>query len=136
MEINKIGSTSFSTFGVSASGLGVHKFWLDAIADNVANINTVRSTDQPAFQERFVLVSSVDGGGVQVTGAEFGSPDGLLTYEPGHPLADENGMVRRPDIDLSEQMVYMIEAQRAYQANASVFERARAAYESMLNIGR
>jgi flagellar basal-body rod protein FlgC len=45
-------------------------------------------------------------------------------------------MVRQPDINLSDQMVYMIEAQRAYQANAAVYERARAAYEAMLTIGR
>jgi flagellar basal-body rod protein FlgC len=136
MQINSIGSKAFSTFGISASGLGVHKLWLDAVADNVANINTIRPTNQPAFQERFVTVENVEGGGVRTAGAAFGNADGILVYNPNHAMADENGMVRQPDINLSDQMVYMIEAQRAYQANAAVYERARAAYEAMLTIGR
>lgn len=142
MRVDGIGSRTFSTFGVSASGMGTYKLWLDAVADNISNVNTVRRTDEPAFQERFVSVAAAEGGemgvgtGVRVTGVEWGSTEGVLSYEPNHPLADEQGMVRKPDIDLSEQMVYLIEAQRGYQANASVFERARAAYEATLTIGR
>ena len=142
MEINKIGSRAFSTFGTAASGMGAYKLWLDAVADNISNISTVRRTDEPAFQERFVNVAASEGGemgvgdGVHVTGAVFGSPEGILSYDPNSPLADEQGMVRKPNIDLSEQMVHLIEAQRGYQANASVFERAKAAYESILTIGR
>lgn len=142
MKIDAIGSNTFNTFSISASGLGTYKLWLDAVADNVANVNTIRSTDEAAFQERYVMVESVEGGdfgvgrGVRVTGAAFGDPLGIVSYMPDHPLADADGMVRRPDIDLSTQMTYLIEAQRGYQANASVFERARAAYESLLTIGR
>ena len=61
---------------------------------------------------------------------------GGSTTSPNHPLADANGMVRRPDIDLSDQMVYMQLAQRGYQANVQAFERAREAYESILSIGK
>lgn len=142
MKIGAIGSNTFSAFGISASGLGTYKLWLDAVADNIANVNTVRRTSEAAFQERYVLVDSVEGGehgvgqGVHVTGAAFGDPRGVIAYEPNHELADAQGMVRRPNIDLSTQMTYLIEAQRGYQANASVLERARAAYESVLTIGR
>ncbi len=66
----------------------------------------------------------------------FGDPNGRVTYEPDNPLADANGMVRRPDIDMSEQMVYMQMAQRGYQANVSSFQYARDAYETLLNIGK
>jgi flagellar basal-body rod protein FlgC len=119
--------------------MGAYKLWIDAVADNISNINTVRGTNQPAFAERFVMVgaNAPDGGaGVHVQGAAFGDTEGILAYEPNHPLADENGMVRRPNINLSEQMAYLIEAQRGYQANVAVMDRARAAYESALTIGQ
>lgn len=133
-------SSVFSTLGIAQSGMGTYKLWIDAVADNVANINNVSATDEAAFQERFVLVEAVEdasgaGAGVVVTGAAFGDPNGRLAYEPNHPLADENGMVRRPDIDLSDQMVFLQLAQRGYQANINVLERAREAYESALTIG-
>lgn len=131
----------FATLDVARSGMGAYKTWLNAVADNVANIDNVTSTDEAAFQERFVLVESAEdasgaGAGVRVIGAEFGDPNGRISYEPTHPLADENGMVRRPEINLSDQMVFMQVAQRGYQANINTFERAREAYESALSIGR
>jgi len=134
-------SQVFSTLGVAQSGMGAYKLWIDAVADNVANIDNITSTDQQAFQERFVLVQAVEdesgaGDGVVVTGAAFGDPNGRLAYEPNHPLADVNGMVRRPDIDLSDQMVFLQVAQRGYQANINAFERAREAYEAALSIGQ
>jgi len=134
-------SQMFSSFAVATSGMGAYKTWLNAVADNIANMDDVTSTDQPAFQERFIAVQSVEGpdgvgDGVRVSGVRFGSADGLIQYDPNHPLADANGMVRRPDITLSDQMVYMQLAQRGYQANVRSFETAKEAYESILSIGR
>lgn len=134
-------SEMFSTFGVATSGMGAYKTWLNAVADNISNMDNVTATSQPAFQERFIQVeaqSSPDGlgAGVQVSAVRFGSPDGIVNYEPNHPLADQNGMVRKPDINLSEQMVYMQLAQRGYQANVRSFETAKELYESILSIGR
>lgn len=134
-------SITFAAFDTARSGMGAYKLWLDAVADNVANIDNVSPTDAEAFKERFVLVQPTEdaagrGTGVVVTGAAFGDPNGRLAYEPNHPLADENGMVRRPDMDLSDQMVYMQVAQRGYQANINTFERAKEAYEAALSIGK
>lgn len=133
--------TVFGILGISTSGMGVYKTWLNAVADNVANMNNVSATDEPAFQERFVIVAPANddtgfGAGARVVGAAFGDPEGRLAYEPAHPLADENGLVRRPDLDLSDQMVWLQLAQRGYQANVATFERARETYESILSIGR
>jgi flagellar basal-body rod protein FlgC len=138
---NPYASRTFGVIGVAASGMGAYKMWLDAVGDNVANINTIRPADEPAFAERFVTVRSVDGrggagDGVAVTGVLFGPDEGRLEYNPEHPYADENGVIRRPDIDLSSQMVYMMMAQRGYQANAAMFERAKQSYEVALSIGR
>ena len=134
-------SQLFATLDVARSGMGAYKTWLNAVADNVANIDNVAATENTAFQERFVLVSAAEdatgaGAGVRVAGAAFGDPNGRISYDPNHPLADENGMVRRPDMDLSDQMVFMQVAQRGYQANINTFERAREAYEAALTIGR
>ena len=134
-------STVFSTFDVARSGMGAYKTWLNAVADNVSNMDNVTTTDSPAFQERFVEVSSArnddgNGGGAIVTAMRLGDPNGRVTYEPNHPLADANGMVRRPDIEMSDQMVYLQVAQRGYQANINSFQRARDAYEAALSIGR
>lgn len=132
----------FSSLGVAASGMSTFKTWIDATADNVANVNTVRATDEPAFQERFVVAQAKQfdrgkvGQGVQVAGVLFGDAEGRLAYDPTHPLSDEEGYVRRPDMDLSDQMTNLIIAQRAYQANVTVFERARDAYLRGLEIGR
>jgi len=131
----------FSGLGIAASGMSVYKTWIDALADNVANINNVTTTSEPAFRERFVIAGAKQytdepGTGAEVQGVAFGDAEGRLIYEPAHPLADANGYVRYPDIDLSTQMSSLLIAQRAYQMNVSVFERARDAYQRILEIGR
>ena len=134
----------FSTFQTSGSGLHVYRTWLDAVSDNVANLSTATRPGQPAFAERLVVAQSIpDGvesgyqqpGGAMVTAAAFGSTRGRLVYQPGHPLADANGLVAYPDMDLSDQMTALLLAQRGYQANLAVVERAKDAYQQALEIG-
>ena len=79
---------------------------------------------------------AADGNGVQVGGIVLGDPNGRVVYEPNNPLADKDGNVRYPDIDLSDQMGQLIMAQRGYQANLSVVDRARDAYQAALQLGR
>lgn len=132
----------FGSLGVSASGMDVYQTWIDAISDNVANVNTIRSTDEAAFQEKLVVAESTGGAGssigsgARVSGIRLGDEEGRLIYDPGHPLADDDGMVRAPDMNLETQMTHLIVAQRSYQANVTVFERARDSYQRALEIGR
>jgi flagellar basal-body rod protein FlgC len=122
----------------SATGLTLSRTWMDAVSDNIANINTARPTSEPAFQERFVQAQAADYGtteGVQ-TGVQFGNTTGRLVSDPGNPMADAQGMVRYPDIDLGDQMTQLLMAQRSYQANLAVVERAKAAYENALELGK
>jgi flagellar basal-body rod protein FlgC len=130
----------FDTLGISGSGLMTHRKWLDAVSDNIANINTVRRTNEDAFQERFIVAQSVDygsgEGGVRVARTEFGDPEGRMVYEPDHPLADEEGYVKYPDIDLGGQMTQMLMAQRGYQANLAIVERATNMYQAALQLGK
>jgi flagellar basal-body rod protein FlgC len=126
----------FSAIGIAQSGIGTYKAWIDATADNVANANNVSPTSQAAFQARRLVVQSRDGGGVQVSQAVFGNPEGRLVNDPSNPLADEDGMVRVPDVTMSDEMTSLIIAQRAYQANVTAFERARDGYLRELEIGK
>jgi flagellar basal-body rod protein FlgC len=131
----------FDTLGIAGSSLLVHRKWMDAVSDNMANVNTVNPYDAEPFRERLIVAQAVrygDGdGGVRVARAEFGGdPEGRVVYDPSHPLANEEGMVRYPDIDMGDQMVALMMAQRGYQANLAVVERATNAYQAALQLGK
>ena len=66
----------------------------------------------------------------------LGDPKGRLVYDPQNPLADKQGMVRMPDIDLGSQMAQLIMAQRGYEANLAVVDRAKSAYEAAIQLGK
>jgi flagellar basal-body rod protein FlgC len=130
----------FDALNVAGTGMHVHQTWMDALSDNIANINTVRPTNQAAFQARYVVAQSVEDGstgdGVTIAGIAMGDATGRLVYSPDHPLADAKGYVRLPDIDLGEQMTDLILAQRGYQANLSSLDRVRASYQAAIQMGR
>src|SRR3954451_16538882 len=129
--------STFNAIGVAGSGVTVYRKWLDAVSDNIANIDNVSRTNEKAFQARYVVAQeAADGNGAQVGGVAFGNPEGVLAYAPQNPLADSEGYVRRPDIDLGSQMGQMIMAQRAYQANLAVVDRARDSYQAAINLGK
>jgi len=128
---------TLDAIGIAGSGLTLHRKWLDAVADNIANANTVTATDGNAFQARYIVAQAGQGTtGAYVAGTVLGDAEGILTFDPSNPLADAAGYVRRPDVDLAEQMGALIMAQRGYQANAAVVDRAKASYEAALQIGR
>jgi flagellar basal-body rod protein FlgC len=132
----------FEAMNTAGSGLSVYQTWLDSLAHNISNINTVHPTSEAAFQAEFLQAQSVGGDngsigqGVEATGLKYSSGDGRLVYEPTNPIADEHGLVRLPDIDLGQQMGDLIMAQRAFQANAAVVDRAHDQYEAAIDIVR
>ena len=133
----------FGAINTASSGLHVSRTWLDAVSDNIANMNDVRATSEAAFQERFIEAQSAPakdvngiGTGAVVAGVSFGNAEGRLVHEPNNPLADADGMVRYPDIDLGDQMMKMMLAQRTYQANLAVVERAKDTYQQALELGK
>jgi flagellar basal-body rod protein FlgC len=129
--------STFNAIGVAASGVTVYRKWLDAVSDNIANMNNVSRTNEAAFQARYVIAQeAADGNGAEVGGIQYGSAQGVLAYEPDNPLADNQGYVRRPDIDMGSQMAQMMMAQRAYQANLSVVDRAKDSYTAAINLGK
>ncbi|GAA0418561.1 flagellar basal-body rod protein FlgC [Actinoplanes capillaceus] len=129
--------STFNAIGIASTGVTVYRKWLDAVADNLANANTTTRTSENAFQARYVAARAAqDGNGVEVAGAHFGSPEGVLVHEPDNPLADAEGYVRRPDINMGDQMAQMMMAQRSYQANLAVVDRARETYTAAINLGK
>ena len=127
---------AFDTLNIASSSLGMHQTWLDTLASNISNVNTVTSPDQDAFQAQMLIVRSSAGGGVEVAGIAVSSAEGRLVSDPGNPLADEDGYVRAPDLDLSSQMTQLIMAQRGFQAAVQVTKNAQDTYSSALQIGR
>jgi len=136
-------TSMFPVFETVGSALTTHQIFMNAIADNLANINTVRPMSESAFQERFIVAQEIPsapgepvgvGGGVAPVAVEFGDPQGMVTYDPTNPLANKQGLVRRPAENLGDQMTNLIIAQRAYQLNLAVISRAQTSYQQAIQI--
>ena len=135
-------STTFSGIDIGRTGIGFAHYWMDTIGHNLANVNTVRSTDVEPFRARLVVAQEVTADVLAETGSGVGVRDIVedrrtsnWVFDPDHPLADEAGYVSMPVVDLAGQLTDLIIANRAYQANARMISGAREAYESALRIG-
>ncbi len=134
--------TAFSGIDIGRTGIGFAHYWLDTIGHNLANVNTVRSTDVEPFRARMVVAQEIDapvlaatGSGVGVGAVVADARGPNVVYDPNHPLADEEGLVNMPVVDMAGQMTDLIIANRTYQANARVITGAKEAYEAALRIG-
>ena len=126
------------SLGVAASGLAAQLARLDVIALNIANAETTRGLDGTPYRRKVVefqevgfqplLMGSVNAfeedviGGVRVVGVAEDPSEGALVYDPGHPDADEAGYVRMPNVNITDEMLDMMDARRLFEANASVFQ--------------
>jgi flagellar basal-body rod protein FlgC len=132
---------AFDAIDIAQTGADVSQLWLEAIAHNIANVNTIRSADEEPFRALLVHAEeSLDGGGigegtraVQILRSE-GEP--MWVFDPEHPLATEDGYVVRPVVDMAKEMADMIAAQRSYQLNLQVIKTNEETYQSALQIGR
>lgn len=116
---------------ISTSGLVAYRARLDAISSNLANMSTIRNEDgeNKPYQPRFTVVQADDdlktrhgAVGVKVVSVETDDVQPILKQMPGHPLADENGMVAFPNIDMTREFTDAMVATRAYEANIGVME--------------
>ncbi|WP_029086247.1 flagellar basal body rod protein FlgC [Brevundimonas aveniformis] len=127
-----------STMAVAASALRAQQSRMRIIAENIANAESTAPIDGadpyrrqvPVFQTR-----EIDGAtGVELARVREDQGDFRLDYEPGHPAADAEGYVRRPNVDTLIEAMDMREAQRAYEANLNVIETARAMEQRTLDL--
>ena len=134
----------FTSFDINASGLTAERFRMDIISQNVANANTTRTSDGTPYRRKGVsfaeketqtpfsrvLDSARDnysGKGVKVsTVAEDTWTDMKMVYDPSHPDADDNGYVLYPNVNIVTEMTNVIDASRAYEANATAFNASKA----------
>ena len=138
----------FASFDISASGMEVQKVRLDTVALNLANVNTTRSGNGP-FQPLEVIVGErthsrfeplLLGYHSQYRGAEVldivaqGGPPRLV-HNPDHPHADADGMVAFPNVNPVSEMVNMMDAIRAYEANVRAINAAKTMALRALEIG-
>lgn len=127
----------FNSIDTAGTGLTTYHTWIDTIANNIANVNDTAPTNGQVFQQRYVQAQELDGhDGVTVTNVEAEAGNGDVVYDPNNPIADGKGMVRRANVNLGEQLGDMIAAQRAFQANANVVDRAKQVYEAAIAIGK
>ena len=133
----------FDIMNISASGMTANRLRIDVIADNIANAETTRTPEGGPYKRKRVIFAEYlksDNGyrkpaGVRVVKIDE-DPTYRLVYDPNHPDADENGYVKMPNVNVLREMVDLINAQRAYEANVSAFNTVKAMVSSALNIGR
>ncbi len=126
----------FGSFDISASGLTANRLWMDVIASNIANAQTTRTAEGGPYRRKEAVFSTkyygfqeplLEGGqGVRVVAIEEDESPPRLVYQPGHPDAREDGYVEMPNVDPVTEMVDMLIASRAYEANATAMEAAKA----------
>lgn len=150
------------SFAISAAGMNVERMRVDVAALNLANANTVQGVGGSSYQPLRVLAEAPSSTGA-LSGADSGGFGALvsqglessdlasqagplarivpanaaprLVYEPGHPLADERGFVAYAGVDTATEMVSMMSATRAYEANVSAMNTARTLALRALDIG-
>ena len=133
--------SAFGVLDIGSTGANVHGQWLQVIAHNLANANTINDPEEEPFRQILLHAqeSNDDGGigeGVRSYQLVEWDADPVLTYDPDHPLANEEGYVARPAVDVAGQMSDLIVAQRGYQMNLQVIRSGEEAYQAALRIGR
>lgn len=142
----------FRSIDTSASGLTAERLRMDVISNNIANVNTTRSEDGGPFRRELVVFQARRpagrwpfqekqmpqkiGTGVRAVSIMKDAAPFKLEYNPSHPDADKDGYVRLPNVDIVHEMVDMITATRAYEANVTCINSAKDMISSALNIGR
>ncbi len=144
----------FSSFAVSASGMAAQRIRINTIASNLANVNTTRGAGGQPYRRRDVVFSAdpvfsnLSGSGISGTGPGDGvipvKVIGIIedsrpfkrVYEPGHPDADSDGYLLLPNVNPLEEMVNMMSAMRAYEANVAALKSEKEMKQKALDIAR
>jgi len=131
----------FSVFNVSGSALSAQSQRLNVVASNLANADSVTSSNGQPYRAKQVIFSAepVDSSGatgvrVQAVVEDATAPQ--LRYDPKHPLADEKGYVATPNVNPIEEMVNMMSASRSYQTNVETMNVAKTLLLKTLTLGQ
>ena len=141
-------SEAVSALDISASGLAAQRLRMNVIAGNIANANSLVTPEGGPYRRREVTFSTVlkdaaaDGGpaaklgGVSVGKIQVSKGALKTVYDPEHPMANKQGFVQMPNVDVTKEMVDMVSAQREYEANLAAMKSYREMMRTSLTILR
>ena len=133
----------FNIFDTAATGMSAQAMRLNLVASNMANVDSVSSSVDQTYRSRQPVFRAIlselnpdePAVGVRVAGVVESRAPLRREYAPDHPLADQDGYVFRPNVDLVEEMANMISASRSYQSNTEVVSSAKQMLASTLRMG-
>lgn len=137
---------SFNIFDIAGSGMSAQSVRLNTTASNLANADAVSGDPNGVYRAKHPVFAvaqpgnatpgAVAGASVQVSGIVESTNEPVKRYEPGHPLADAQGYVYSPGVNVVEEMVDMISASRSYQNDVEVMKTARDLMLATLRLGQ
>lgn len=141
-----------SSLDISGSGLTAQKLRMDVISQNIASAQVTRTEQGTPYRRKMVVLSSINGSEsfrdafdkatkVKTSGVKveriIEDPSALVpVYNPGHPDANEEGYVMMPNVNTAQEMIDMLGASRAYEANVTAFNATKTMALKALEIGR
>lgn len=131
----------FSIFDVAGSGMAAQSQRLNVVASNLANADSTTSANGQPYKAKQVVFSTVPVNGATAQGVkvaavvEDNSPMKMI-YDPKHPMANQEGYVTMPNVNVVDEMVNMISASRSYQNNVEVMNTSKALLLKTLTIGQ
>jgi flagellar basal-body rod protein FlgC len=135
--------SSFKIFDIAGSGMSAQSVRLNTVASNLANADSVSHTPQGVYRARHPVFQAMVGtpgdkasAGVSVTGIAESNAAPETRYDPGNPLADGQGYVYAPSVNVVEEMTDMISASRSYQNNVEVLSTTRDLMLATLKLGQ
>ncbi|OJV64698.1 MAG: flagellar basal body rod protein FlgC [Clostridiales bacterium 38-18] len=143
----------FNSINVSASGLTAERLRMDLISENIANANVTRTASGTPYRRKVAVFRAQEansfeqvlntasgtgslGNGVEVAGIIEDQSPFKKEYNPTHPDADENGYVNLPNVEVVNEMINMISASRAYEANITAVNATKSMAMKALEIGK
>ncbi len=134
----------FKIFDTAASGMSAQSLRLNLVASNLANVDSVSSSMDQAYRARqpvfAAMVNQLNGRepavGVQVKGVVESQAPLIKEYAPNHSMADDQGYIYRPNVNIAEEMANMISASRSYQSNVEVINTAKRLMSATLQLGQ
>jgi flagellar basal-body rod protein FlgC len=136
--------SSFKVFDISGSGMAAQSLRLNTVASNLANANSVSGDPNTVYRARHPVFEAVrtalggddSGAAVRVRAITESDAPALARYEPGNPLANAEGYVYAPNVNVVEQTVDMISASRSFQSNVEVMNASKEMLLSTLRLGQ
>lgn len=127
----------FDSMRASASGMTAHRLWMDVISSNLANADSTRTAEGGPFRRQMVVLGTdEDEAGVRVEQVQRDPSPLKIVYDPGHPDADATGYVQYPNVEPVREMVDMLNASRAFEANAVAMTTSKNMLLRALEIGQ